>query len=93
MGRAVPMSISGISVEPLTPENRFKFDVPPTTKGVVVTRSSGEAETFKEGVVIVEINGEQINTVKDLGEKLKKGSNRLYVWYKNKYRFLNYRVP
>jgi serine protease Do/serine protease DegQ len=93
MGRSVPLSISGISVEPLTPENRFKFDVPPTTKGVVVTRSSGEAETFKEGVVIVEINGEQINTVKDLGEKLKKGSNRFYVWYKNKYRFLNYRVP
>ena len=71
----------------------FKFDVPATTKGVVVTKSSGEAETFKEGVVIVEINGEQINTVQDVGEKLKRGSNRFYVWYKNKYRFLNYRVP
>ena len=57
MGRAAPISISGVSLEPLTPENRFKFDVPPTTKGVVVTKSSGEAETFKEGVVIVEING------------------------------------
>ena len=72
MGRAAPISISGVSLEPLTPENRFKFDVPPTTKGVVVTKSSGEAETFKEGVVIVEINGVEINDVKDVGKQLKK---------------------
>ena len=93
MGRAAPISISGVTLEPLTPENRFKFDVPPTTNGVVVTKSSGEAETFKEGVVIVEINGVEINAVKDVGRQLKKGSNRFYIWYKNKYRFLPYRVP
>jgi hypothetical protein len=60
---------------------------------VVVTESTGEAETFKLGVVIVEINGYQINTVKDVEERLQKGNNRFYVWYKNKYRFLSYRVP
>ena len=71
----------------------MKYKIPLTTKGVVVTESTGEAETFKKGVVIVEINGSQINTVSDVEEELINGSNRLYVWYKGKYRFLAYRLP
>ncbi|MDG0964158.1 MAG: hypothetical protein P8O23_03790, partial [Opitutales bacterium] len=64
-----------------------------TTKGVVVTKSTGDAETFKQGVVIVEINGHQINSIQEVGEQIKSGINRFYVWYRNKYRFLAYRLP
>ena len=59
----------------------------------MVRKSSGAAETFKEGVVIVEINGYQVNSIQEVTSELKKGINRFYVWYRGKYRFLAYRVP
>ena len=93
MGSKNRISIPGIVMEPLSPENRLKFQIPATTKGVVVTKSTGDAETFKQGVVIVEINGYQVNSVKEVEEQIKSGINRFYVWYRNKYRFLAYRVP
>ena len=80
-------------MEPLNPENRLQFQIPATTKGVVVIKSTGDAETFKQGVVIVEINGYQVNSVQEVEEQIKSGINRFYVWYRNKYRFLAYRVP
>ena len=90
MGR---IRIPGIVLEELTPQNRSQFQVPSTTKGVVVVKSTGDAETFKQGVVIVEINGFQVSTVEEVEEQIKRGINRFYVWYRNKYRFLAYRVP
>ena len=93
LGGLQRISIPGISLEPLTSENRLKFQIPAKTKGVIVTQSTGEAKTFKEGVVIVEVNGYQVNSVRELEENIRKGSNRLYVWYRDKYRFLSYRVP
>jgi S1-C subfamily serine protease len=93
MGSKNRISIPGIVMEPLSPENRLQFQIPATTKGVVVTKSTGDAETFKQGVVIVEINGYQVNSVQEVEEQIKSGINRFYVWYRNKYRFLAYRVP
>jgi len=93
MGSKNRISIPGVSLEPLTQENRLKFQIPSTTKGVVVINSTGKAETFKEGVVIVEINGFQVNSIQEVEEQIKSGINRFYVWYRNKYRFLAYRVP
>ena len=93
MGSKNRISIPGVSLEPLTQENRLKFQIPLTTKGVVVINSTGKAETFKEGVVIVEINGFQVNSIQEVEEQIKSGINRFYVWYRNKYRFLAYRVP
>ena len=90
MGR---IRIPGIVLEELTPQNRSQFQVPLTTKGVVVVKSTGDAETFKQGVVIVEINGFQVSTVEEVEEQIKRGINRFYVWYRNKYRFLAYGVP
>ena len=93
MGSKNRISIPGIVMEPLNPENRLQFQIPATTKGVVVIKSTGDAETFKQGVVIVEINGYQVNSVQEVEEQIKSGINRFYVWYRNKYRFLAYRVP
>ena len=59
----------------------------------MIHESTGMEQTFKKGVVIVEINGFQVNSVKEVEEQIKSGINRFYVWYRNKYRFLAYRVP
>ena len=78
----------GIELALLTSESRQKYQVPNKVSGVVVTNSKGEVETFKEGVVLVEINGAQILDLDDVAENLYPGINRFYVWYRGKYRFL-----
>ena len=85
--------IPGIELAELNSQNRQKYQVPQTVRGVLVTNSTGEMETFKEGVILVEINGAQILDVDDVAKNLYSGINRFYVWYRGKYRFLAYRIP
>ena len=85
--------IPGIELSTLTPQNRENYKIPLSVRGVLVTESTGESETFKKGVVLVEINGSQIQQVGDVAENLYSGINRFYVWYRGKYRFLAYRTP
>jgi serine protease Do/serine protease DegQ len=85
--------IPGLDLAVLTLQNREEFDIPDSVRGVLVSRSSGENETFKKGVVLVEINGSQILDVGDVSENLYSGINRFYVWYRGNYRFLAYRIP
>ena len=93
LGNKIQSPIPGISLETLTSEVRNEFGIPRQTRGLVVSESSGEAETFKKGVVIVEINGFQVNSIQDVQDQLKKGINRFYVWFRGKYSFLAYRIP
>ena len=85
--------IPGVLLETLTETSRAKFEIPTSVRGIVVAKSSGEKQTFKEGVVLVEINGYPINSVEEAGFRLKRGINRLYVWYRSKYQYLAYRIP
>ena len=85
--------IPGVSLEPLTASSREEFKVPTSVRGIVVTKSTGVAQTFKEGVVLVEINGHPINSVAEAKSRLKKGINRFYIWYRSKYQYLAYRIP
>jgi serine protease Do len=85
--------IPGIELSTLTPQNRENYKIPLSVRGVLVTGSTEESETFKKGVVLVEINGSQIQQVGDVAENLYSGINRFYVWYRGKYRFLAYRTP
>ena len=85
--------IPGILLEPLSPAKRNEFEVPPTVRGIVVTKSTGKTQTFKEGVVLVEINGYPVSTVPEAEYRLKQGINRFYIWYRGKFTYLAYRVP
>jgi len=85
--------IPGILLEPLSIANRKEFDVPASVRGVVVKKSTGEAKTFKEGVVLVEINGYPIGSVSEAETRLKQGINRFYIWYRGKFTYLAYRIP
>jgi serine protease Do/serine protease DegQ len=89
----VSSPIPGVSLEPLSSSRREQFKVPSSVRGIVVTKSTGEAKTFKEGVVLVEINGDPINSVSDAERLLKRGINRFYIWYRNKFQYLAYRIP
>ncbi|MDA9963009.1 trypsin-like peptidase domain-containing protein [Opitutales bacterium] len=85
--------IPGITLAPLDPDLRRRFDIPNTVAGLVVTESSGEEQTIRKGVVIVEINGQVARVEKDAGAYLRRGLNRFYVWFKGRYNFLPYRIP
>lgn len=85
--------IPGVELSGLTPQLCQQYNVPNGVRGVIVSSSSGESETFKQGVVLVEINGTQIITEEDVGQNLYSGINRFYVWYRGNYRFLAYRIP
>lgn len=85
--------IPGILLEPLSPAKRNEFEIPSTVRGIVVTKSTGQAQTFKEGVVLVEINGYPVSTVPEVESRLKRGINRFYIWFRGKFTYLAYRVP
>jgi S1-C subfamily serine protease len=85
--------IPGITLAPLDPDLRRRFDIPNTVAGLVVTESSGEEQTIRKGVVIVEINGQVARDEKDARAYLRRGLNRFYVWFKGRYNFLPYRIP
>ena len=85
--------IPGVSLEPLDASSREQFKVPSSVRGIVVTKSTGVAQTLKEGVVLVEINGYPINSVAEAKSRLKRGINRFYIWYRSKYQYLAYRIP
>jgi len=85
--------IPGVTLAPLDPDLRRRFDIPNTVAGLVVTESSGEEQTIRKGVVIVEINGQVARDEKDARAYLRRGLNRFYVWFKGRYNFLPYRIP
>ncbi len=85
--------IPGILLEPLSLAKRNEFEIPSTVRGIVVTKSTGQAQTFKEGVVLVEINGYPVSTVPEVESRLKRGINRFYIWFRGKFTYLAYRVP
>ena len=85
--------IPGVTLAPLDGDLRRRFDIPNTVAGLVVTESSGEEQTIRKGVVIVEINGQVARDEKDARAYLRRGLNRFYVWFKGRYNFLPYRIP
>jgi serine protease Do/serine protease DegQ len=85
--------LPGVSLEVLNSKNRKKFGIPADSIGVVVAESIGEQDNFKEGVLIVEINGAPVRSIDDVKNNLQRGFNRFYVWYLGKYRFVSYRIP
>ena len=85
--------LPGVNLEVLNNKNRKKFSIPADTFGVLVVESSGAQDNFKEGVLIVEINGAPVRSLQDVKKNLQRGFNRFYVWYLGKYRFVSYRLP
>ena len=85
--------VPGVTLAPLDGDLRRRFDIPNTVAGLVVTESSGEEQTIRKGVVIVEINGQGVRDEKDARAHLRRGLNRFYVWFKGRYNFLPYRIP
>ncbi len=75
--------LEGIRLEPLDEGLRSEFAVPGEISGVVVAAVAGDspyARSLVAGMVLIEVNGEVVNTAPDVARQLRPGINRLYVW-------------
>ena len=78
-GEAEPDVLDGVTVADIDGDTRKKYDVPESTKGVIVTQIDPESPSYaagiREGDVIHEIKKEAVTTSKqavELSEKVKK---------------------
>ena len=83
----------GLTLQPLNASLSRRLGVPESVSGLVVTSSKKEVSSLREGVVIVEINGESVSNLGQAKRLVERGLNRLYVWYRGRYSFVPYRVP
>ena len=83
----------GLQMEALSSELRRSYDIPKSVTGIIVTKSSGAIRSLREGVVVVEINGQSVSSLQDARKLVERGLNRLYVWFHGRHTFVPYRVP
>jgi serine protease Do len=70
----------GLSLQPLTPDMAKRFELPPDTKGLVVTEidpdGAAAAEGINKGDVILEINRQAVESFEDVQGALEKAGDK-----------------
>jgi len=88
--------LQGVEGKELTKEIREQFGIPSDLKGVVISDISQESpytRVLSEGILILRVNSQEVETIKDVRSALKPGMiNRLYVFYKGNYGFVAVKV-
>jgi serine protease Do len=68
----------GVNVEEITPENAHKYSVKTDEKGLVITKvlpgSIAQKAGWREGGIIMVVNGQKVNSISDLKKVLEKSS-------------------
>ncbi|MGF1449294.1 MAG: DegQ family serine endoprotease [Opitutales bacterium] len=92
---AVPV-LDGVSMRVLNSDLRERFNLEDDVDGVVVTEVSADSpfgQLMRAGMVILEVNGQSIESVQDMREALRRpGFNRLYVLYEGQRNFFALRL-
>lgn len=87
--------LEGVRLRSLDEETRDGFSIPEEIEGVLilsVENDSPYVEKLDKLMVILEVNGEAVDSVQDIEEQLVEGEqNRLYVWVGGTKRFVVFR--
>jgi serine protease Do/serine protease DegQ len=81
MGAPSPME--GVELRPVDAETRERFSIPSDIDGVVIVSVEDDSpyiDKLEVLMVILEVNGEPVNTLEAIEANLREGQNRLYVW-------------
>jgi len=73
----------GVEVAPLDEERANQYRIPRNMDGLLVTAVDSEspyARSFREGMVIIEINDTRVETVSDARDAIRTGVNKLYLY-------------
>lgn len=87
--------LEGIHLKVLDDEIRSGFSIPEEIDGVFVSEVSAEspyADNISRAMVIIEVNGESVDSPESVKAKLKEGVNRLYTWMAGTKRFVVIRI-
>lgn len=87
--------LPGVEGQALTSENREEFGIPSNLSGILVSDVSNDSphsRVLARGVVILRVNGQDVESVSDVRSALKPGINRLYVFHRGNYGFIAVRV-
>lgn len=93
-GRGSPLE--GVEMRLLDPELKAEYSIPPEISGAVITQVDPEspyADKLQPRMVIIEVNGRAVTSLKSISEGLRSDTqNRLYVWTEGVMRFLSLRL-
>lgn len=87
--------LPGIRLRPVDDELRERFNIEESVSGLVVTEVANDSPLFRvlpQGAVIIEANGQAVNSPGELRENVRSGLNRLYIWQQGFYSFVAFRL-
>ena len=88
--------MEGVGLKRLSAEDRSRYSIEAKVNGLLVTQVKGNspyAGDLLEGMVIIEINDQALKKPADVSERLRKGVNKLWVYYNKRYAYLALRMP
>lgn len=87
--------LEGIQMAPVSEELRKEYEIPEDVQGVLITEvafDSPYAETLTKGMLILEVNGQAVDTVNSVEAQIRQGVNRLYAWFNGNRGFVSLRL-
>jgi serine protease Do/serine protease DegQ len=90
-----PSPLSGVVLRPLDDEIRNGFSIPEEIEGVLIVsveEDSPYIDRLEKLMVILEVNGEAVDSIEAIEENLEEGQNRLYVWAGGTMRFVVFKL-
>lgn len=91
----VSSPLPGVALRPLTAEIRDGFSIPEEIEGVLIVsveEDSPYIDKLEKLMVILEVNGESVESVEAIEAHLEEGQNRLYVWAGGTKRFVVFKL-
>lgn len=87
--------LDGVAVKELDDELAEHYRIPDGVAGLVITSVAADspyARNFSEGMVILEVNDDELRSVHEAREKLRSGMNKLYMFSRGRTGYLAVRV-
>ena len=87
--------LEGVEVSELERDVRNEYRLPDDLDGLIVTKvdpDSPHARSMREGMVIVEINDREVETVREARDALVSGINKLYVYSRGRVGYVAIRI-
>lgn len=87
--------IDGVEVSGITEDQAKEYRIPLTVTGLIITKVSPDSpygRSLTEGMVITEINDQEVATIREARDTLKSGINKLYIFNRGRTGYLTIRV-
>lgn len=87
--------LEGVEVSQINDEQAKEYRIPLKIQGILITSVDAESPYYRnlrDGMVIMEINDNEVTTVREARDQLKKGANKLYIFNRGRTGYLAIRL-